>query len=138
MTSVEERVRAAAQAAAGQVREIRPLGLPDELLTPAPAPRRKIPSGRRWQGWLVPLGAVACVLAVAAGLAITHPMPSEARPSWFDAGHIASPRMRRLPARGRPASSSRAGQRAPVLRRSVHRREGPFPGVGRPSTDRRG
>ncbi|MCW2935778.1 MAG: hypothetical protein JWM19_6740 [Actinomycetia bacterium] len=72
MTAIEERVRAAAQAAASQVREVRPLALPaGQPVTRTPPP------GRRWQGWLVPLAAAAAVVVVIAlSLAITHQVQS--------------------------------------------------------------
>ncbi|HEY6787383.1 MAG TPA: hypothetical protein VI365_08730 [Trebonia sp.] len=67
--TIEERVRAAAQAAARQVGEIRPLDLPDSQPL-----RRTPPPSPRWQGWLVPLAAAVTVLAIAAGLDITRPI----------------------------------------------------------------
>lgn len=72
--SVEERVRAAAQAAAGQVREIRPLDLSPARLprSPLQLTRRTPAPLRRWRGWLVPLAAAAAVILIAIGLAITH------------------------------------------------------------------
>jgi hypothetical protein len=62
--SVEDRVRAAARATAGTVREIRPLDLPEEL--PLRLPRLRW--GRRWAMWLAPVTAAAVVTAVAVAL----------------------------------------------------------------------
>jgi hypothetical protein len=58
--SVEDRVRAATQARAAQIRDIRPLAdLPE--VVPSRAPR-----GRGWSAWAAPAGAAAAVAAVAA------------------------------------------------------------------------
>ena len=72
--SVEERVRAAAQAAAGQVRQIRALDLSAARppRSPVRLTSRAAPPRRRWQGWLVPLAAAVAVILIAIGLAITH------------------------------------------------------------------
>lgn len=72
--SIEDRVRAATEATAATVAEIRPLTLPAD---PGPArpgrsrsPRPGSPRTRRgWGNWLLPLAAAVAVIAVAASLA---------------------------------------------------------------------
>lgn len=62
--SVEDRVRAAARATAGTVRDVRPLDLPEELPLRLPHARW----GHRWAMWLAPVTAAAVVTAVAVAL----------------------------------------------------------------------
>jgi hypothetical protein len=81
--STDDRIRAATQATAATVREIRPLALPDELPAPARRPRRARRSSRSgpgrgtrlngrgprdWGSWLIPLAAAVAVVAAAATL----------------------------------------------------------------------
>jgi hypothetical protein len=69
MTSIEDRVRAAAEATAARVRQVRPLELP----AAAPAtPRRRLPRPADWRGWLIPLAAATAIIAVAALLVALH------------------------------------------------------------------
>lgn len=64
MNTVEDRIRAATQAQAQTLRQVRPL-----RLAPAPAPGRRLLAPRwRWRGWLAPAAAAALVIAVAVGL----------------------------------------------------------------------
>lgn len=64
MISVEDRIRAATQAQARTLRQVRPL-----TLAPAPARRRLAPKWHwRWRGWLAPAAAAALVIAVAVAL----------------------------------------------------------------------
>lgn len=66
MNKVEDRIRAATQAQAQTLRQVRPL-----TLTPPPDParRRLAPKWRwRWHGWLAPAAAAALVIAVAVAL----------------------------------------------------------------------
>jgi hypothetical protein len=65
MTSIEDRVRAAAHAAAAQVRDVRPLDLPD-------APPSRHPAHRLRRGWVVPLTAAATVVVVALSIVIAY------------------------------------------------------------------
>jgi hypothetical protein len=114
--SVEERVRAAAQAAAGQVREIRPLDLPAVRLTSRTSPPR-----RRWRGWLVPLAAAVAVILIAIGLAITR--QGQNGPATPLKSHAPSPTPTQLPAQPLPpvsdaslcAGAKSAAKSAPTL-----------------------
>jgi hypothetical protein len=63
--SIDDRIRAATEATAATVREIRPLALPPDSAPERPRPRR---APRAWRGWLVPLAAGVAVVAVAAAL----------------------------------------------------------------------
>jgi hypothetical protein len=92
MTSIEERVRAAAQATASRVQQVRPLQLPAKApATPrrrAPRPAGRPPRPGRWQGWLAPLAAAAAIVAVASVLIAVHngqndsgPRPATPSPS---------------------------------------------------------
>jgi hypothetical protein len=69
--SIAERVRAAAEATAATVGEIRPLALPADPGTARPGlSRSRAPrTGRGWGNWLIPLAAAVAVIAVAASLA---------------------------------------------------------------------
>ena len=68
--TVEDRLRATADALSGTMREVRPLILPGERPNPNPNPDRawrpRVP--RQWRGWLVPLTAGLAMIAVAATL----------------------------------------------------------------------
>jgi hypothetical protein len=72
MTSIEERVRAAAQATASRVQRVRPLELPATAAAPASARRRLPPRPATWRGSLIPLTAAAAIVAVAALLVVVH------------------------------------------------------------------
>lgn len=74
--STVDRVRAATEAAAATVREIRHLTLPDD---PAPARRHRFRSprpGPAWGNWLVPLTSAMAVIAVAATLVAVRGLSS--------------------------------------------------------------
>jgi len=77
--SVEERIRAAARAAADTVDEVRELELPAD---PAWGGGRRMPSAGRWWTWAAPLAAAAAVIALAVSLVIVRDVPrtSPARP----------------------------------------------------------
>jgi hypothetical protein len=88
VTRMEEAARTAMRAAAGTVSGAPPLHLPP-LASPAPQRRRRHEPGHRPRRaqWLVPLGAAACVIAIAAGLVAVRgqheptsprPLPSSA------------------------------------------------------------
>ena len=68
MTTLEDRLRAATQAAAQTVApdSIPPLRLPDQP-SRGPAARWRRKGGRRWAGWLVPLAAAIAVITVILG-----------------------------------------------------------------------
>lgn len=77
MSEIEQRVRAAAEAAARAVRDVRPLDLPPlparhpgRLRRGHPRPPARWAAGRR--GWMVPLAAAAAVFAIAAALVSVH------------------------------------------------------------------
>jgi len=83
MNQVEERISAAVQAAAGSVRDIRPLVLPP----PADGPRRlgsaaRARRARRLRTRLTPLTAAAAVIALAISLVIVRDIPN---------GHVVPP-----------------------------------------------
>lgn len=83
MNQVEERISAAVQAAAGSVRDIRPLVLPP----PADGPRRlgsgaRARRARRLRTRLAPLTAAAAVIALAISLVIVRDIPN---------GHVVPP-----------------------------------------------
>jgi hypothetical protein len=78
MSSIEDRVRAAATAAADTIREVPPL-------PSVPASGRTSPRSR-WQPWFIPLTAAAAVVVVAIALVTVHltgkgPAPSSVVPS---------------------------------------------------------
>jgi hypothetical protein len=80
MNQVEERISAAVQAAAGSIRDIRPLVLP-----PADGRPRRPGSGaraRRPRTWLAPVAAAAAVIALAISLVIVRDIPN---------GHVVPP-----------------------------------------------
>ena len=62
--TVEDRLRATADALSGVMREVPPLTLPPERSGRVPRPREP----RRWRGWLIPLTAAVAVIAVAVTL----------------------------------------------------------------------
>jgi hypothetical protein len=66
--STEDRVRAATEATAATVHQIRPLTLPDDLAQARPHWFRFLRARRAWGGWLVPVAAAMAVIAVAATL----------------------------------------------------------------------
>ena len=76
--SIEDRVRAATRARTDLVRDIRPLGLPDEL--PARGRRSRHPrparDPRRWLTWGAPIAAAALVTAVALALVLLRQAPA--------------------------------------------------------------
>jgi hypothetical protein len=76
--SIEDRVRTATEATAATVGEIRPLTLPDEEPPARPRRFRPLPTGRGWEGWLVPLAAAMVVIAVAATLVAVRNPPRAA------------------------------------------------------------
>jgi hypothetical protein len=67
--TVEDRVRAATQAIAETVHDVRPLSLPS-----APPPR--VRGRHRWRHWAAPLTAAAAVAAIGIGLAIVQHVPN--------------------------------------------------------------
>ena len=82
--SVEERVRAATEATAASVRQVRPLALPDASAVSAELrgqqgrglPRIRGSLGRLTETWVIPLGAAAVVVALALTLVILrNPAP---------------------------------------------------------------
>jgi hypothetical protein len=75
--SIEDRVRAATRARAGQVRQIRPLDLPDELPARGRRSRYTRPARdpRRWLTWGAPLAAAALVTALALALVLLRQAP---------------------------------------------------------------
>ena len=113
MNTIEDRLRAAVQAAAGTVApgSAPPLNLPGQ-------PGRRLGRARRprrggWPRWVTPLAAAASVIAViAASLAITGGGSTHAR---------ARPRAARTPARARPRRKpARSGPpRWPAFRRTT-------------------
>lgn len=84
-----ERVRAAAEATASSVREIRPLALPDGAACAGPAGHRSRIKSRRIgtltrfkETWMIPLGAAAAVAALTLSLvAIRHAEPPRPAPA---------------------------------------------------------
>jgi hypothetical protein len=64
--NTEDRLRAAARARAGLVRDIRPLDLPAE------EPRRARGAARTWGAWLGPVAAAAVVVAIALTLVLVR------------------------------------------------------------------
>jgi hypothetical protein len=92
--TVEDRLRATAEALTGTMREVRPLTLPPER--PGRVSRPRVP--RRWPGWVAPLTAAVAVIAVAVALAavrdsrdatpapsvpVVHPLPADAIPRYY-------------------------------------------------------
>ena len=71
--SIDDRIRAATEATAATVREIRPLTLPRPSAAPA-RPRRRSAAPAR-PGWLVPLAAAVAVIVVAAILVAVRDVP---------------------------------------------------------------
>lgn len=74
--SVEERIRAAARAAADTVDEIRELELP--AAAPVRGRGRRVPSARHWWTWAAPLAAAAAVIALALSLVLVRDTPRQA------------------------------------------------------------
>ena len=83
--TVEDRLRATANALSGTMREVRPLALPPQRPGRAAAPRQP----RRWPGWLVPIAAAAAVIAVAATLVAVRGAQTGAPSSPGTAAHSA-------------------------------------------------
>jgi hypothetical protein len=82
--TVEDRLRATAEAVTASMRPVRPLTLPP-VPSPAGAParqrERRPPRPRRgWGGWLIPLAAAVAVIAVAVTLVAVRSLPG-ARPA---------------------------------------------------------
>ena len=83
MSREEDLIRSTAHAIASTVREVPPLRLepaPDELRSPARAPRRlRGDSGRerRWRSWAAPLTAAAVVVALAISLVLVRDIPND-------------------------------------------------------------
>lgn len=77
MNSIEDRVRAAAQAEASSLREVRPLRLPPDA-SPRRAPRSRLAARRTlgWRGWLLPVTAAAVVVAFAIALVTIRDLPN--------------------------------------------------------------
>ena len=101
MNDAEERIRAAARAAAGTVHEVRPLDLPRDApggSVTTMTPRRRPPVGgmRRLRPWAVPLAAAAAMLAIAATVVAVRDMPGS---------HPASPASPTRPAVPFPTST---------------------------------
>lgn len=76
--SVEDRVRAATEATAATVREIRPLALPAGESPARPRSFRFSRAGRGWNRWLIPLAAAMAVTAVALTLVVVKNPPRDA------------------------------------------------------------
>ena len=77
MNSVEDQVRAATQAEASTLREVRPLRLPPAAAPGRAArPRFAVRWPRRWQGWLAPVAAAAVVIALAVSLVAIRDSPN--------------------------------------------------------------
>jgi hypothetical protein len=70
--SIEDRVRAATEATAATVDEIRPLTFPADPAPARPRRSRSPRAGRGWGNWLIPLAAAVAVIAVAASLAVVR------------------------------------------------------------------
>jgi hypothetical protein len=73
--SIDDRIRAATEATAATVREIRPLALPDDLRGTEGPVRARRRLSRGWGNWLIPLAAAAAVIAVAATLVAVRNLP---------------------------------------------------------------
>ena len=94
--SAENRVRAAAEATAASVRQIRPLALPDTSAVPAELRRqrsRRMPwisgaLGKLTETWIIPLGAAAAVVALALTLVILR-NPAPQGPTAVQPGTVA-------------------------------------------------
>jgi hypothetical protein len=83
MSREEDLIRSTTHAIASTVREVPPLRLepaPDELRSPARAPRR-LRGGRgrqgRWRSWAAPLTAAAVVVALAISLVLVRDIPND-------------------------------------------------------------
>jgi hypothetical protein len=76
--SIEDRVRAATRARTDLVRDIRPLGLPDELPARGRRSRHARPARdpRRWLTWGAPIAAAALVTALALALVLLRQAPA--------------------------------------------------------------
>jgi hypothetical protein len=94
--SIDDRIRAATQATAATVREIRPLTLPADppgAASPARSRRRSSRTGpgrsaranrrglRDWGSWLIPLSAAAAVIVLAAVLVAVRDLPGASHPT---------------------------------------------------------
>jgi hypothetical protein len=75
--SIDDRIRAATEATAATVRQIRPLTLPDEL--PGAARPRRRGLRHAWGNWLIPLAAAAAVIALATTLVAVRDLPGGGR-----------------------------------------------------------
>src|SRR6202012_875841 len=82
MSREEDLIRSTTHAIAATVREVPPLRLepaPDELRSPARAPRRLRGGNgrqRRWWSWGAPMAAAAAVVALAISLVLVKDMPN--------------------------------------------------------------
>jgi hypothetical protein len=100
MSREEDLIRSTTRAIAATVREVPPLQLepdPDELGSPAQAPRRGPGSlRRRWWSWGAPLTAAAMVVALAISLVILKDVPNGSavpkKPTASTAGPGGAPR----------------------------------------------
>ena len=94
--SIETRIRAATEATAATVSEIRPLTLPAGPAPARPHWFRSLRPGRPWGNWLIPLAAAAAVIAVAATLVAvksfsaagpgSHPAPASSSTAALPGG----------------------------------------------------
>jgi hypothetical protein len=96
--SIEDRVRAATRARTDLVRDIRPLGLPDELPARGRRSRHARPARdpRRWLTWGAPIAAAALVTALALALVLLRqapaPQPGPVAPTSASPGPSVIPR----------------------------------------------
>ena len=101
MNNTEDRIRAATQAAARIVREVRPLDAPPgPLAAPAPRHRRRGRRTPRLRSWAAPLTAAAAVLLIAVALVVVRDLatgrstsPARAVPSSSGAGLAGVPKV---------------------------------------------
>ena len=76
--SIDDRIRAATEATAATVREIRPLALPGEATAAHPRRPRRRRARRGLGGWLIPIAAAAAMVAVAVTLVVVKNPPRQA------------------------------------------------------------
>lgn len=72
---VEDRIRAATRAAAGTVRSVRPLELPEPDLA-RPRPARRARWARHWRLWLAPTAAALAVAVIAGSVVLIRNIPN--------------------------------------------------------------